>query len=118
LPLFTCNRHPRKRVAIAKTASLLGPERSARGMGREVALQFADRGANVALFDLDAAELAETTKLCIAKSVQAREYRVNVADEGEVTEAMTCVSAEFGRLDGLVNNAGIVRDGLDGGLRL
>ena len=50
--------------------------------------------------------------LCTAESVQARSYRVNVADEGEVSAAMTRVAADFGRLDGLVNNAGIVRDGL------
>jgi 3-oxoacyl-[acyl-carrier protein] reductase len=45
-------------------------------------------------------------------AVQARGYRVNVADEGEVSAAMTRVTAGFGRLDGLVNNAGIVRDAL------
>jgi 3-oxoacyl-[acyl-carrier protein] reductase len=37
---------------------------------------------------------------------------VNVADEGEVAAAMTRVAADFARLDGLVNNAGIVRDAL------
>jgi 3-oxoacyl-[acyl-carrier protein] reductase len=44
--------------------------------------------------------------------VQARHYRVNVADEGEVTDTMQRIAADFGRLDGLVNNAGIVRDAL------
>jgi 3-oxoacyl-[acyl-carrier protein] reductase len=37
---------------------------------------------------------------------------VNVADEAEVTDGMRQVASDFGRLDGLVNNAGIVRDGL------
>lgn len=83
-----------------------------RGIGRATALRLADRGANVALFDLNASDLEETAALCTAKSVQARGYRVNVADEGEVTAAMTRVAGDFGRLDGLVNNAGIVRDGL------
>jgi 3-oxoacyl-[acyl-carrier protein] reductase len=83
-----------------------------RGIGRATALQLASHGADVALFDLNAADLAETRKLCAAKSVQAREYAVNVADEGEVSAAMTRVAVDFGRLDGLVNNAGIVRDGL------
>jgi 3-oxoacyl-[acyl-carrier protein] reductase len=83
-----------------------------RGIGRAIALQMADRGADVALFDLNPADLSETTKLCAEKSVQAREYRVNVADEAEVSAAMKRVAADFGRLDGLVNNAGIVRDGL------
>jgi len=83
-----------------------------RGIGRATALALAHDGANVALFDLNAADLEETGRLCAAESVQAREYRVNVADETEVCAAMTRVAADFGRLDGLVNNAGIVRDGL------
>lgn len=85
---------------------------SGRGIGRAIALDLAERGANVALFDLNEADLSETAQRCAAKSVQAREYRVNVADETEVTAALTRVAADFGRLDGLVNNAGIVRDGL------
>jgi 3-oxoacyl-[acyl-carrier protein] reductase len=83
-----------------------------RGIGRAIALQLASHGAEVALFDLNTADLEETGRLCAAESVQARGYRVNVADEGEVSAAMTRVVADFGRLDGLVNNAGIVRDGL------
>src|SRR6202140_511501 len=83
-----------------------------RGIGRAIALQLARRGADIALFDLNADDLEETTALCAAQSVQARGYRVNVSDEGEVSAAMTRVAADFGRLDGLVNNAGIVRDGL------
>jgi 3-oxoacyl-[acyl-carrier protein] reductase len=83
-----------------------------RGIGRAVALDLARHGADVALFDLNTADLKETTELCAAESVQAREYRVNVADEAEVSAAMSSVAADFGRLDGLVNNAGIVRDGL------
>ena len=83
-----------------------------RGIGRAIALQLARRGADIALFDLNADDLEETSALCAAQSVKARGYRVNVADEGEVSAAMTRVAADFGRLDGLVNNAGIVRDGL------
>src|ERR1700736_312807 len=83
-----------------------------RGIGRAIALQIAGRGADVALFDVNADDLEETRALCEAESVQARSYKVNVADEGDVSEAMARVTADFGRLDGLVNNAGIVRDGL------
>ena len=83
-----------------------------RGIGRAIALRLACHGADVALFDLNATELEETRALCAAEAVQARCYRVNVADEGEVCAAMTRVGADFGRLDGLVNNAGIVRDAL------
>jgi 3-oxoacyl-[acyl-carrier protein] reductase len=83
-----------------------------RGIGRAIALELARRGADAALFDLNQADLEETASLCAAESVQARGYRVNVADETEVSAAMMRVASDFGRLDGLVNNAGIVRDGL------
>ena len=83
-----------------------------RGIGRAIALQLARHRADIALFDLNADDLEETSALCAAQSVKARGYRVNVADESEVSAAMTSVATDFGRLDGLVNNAGIVRDGL------
>jgi 3-oxoacyl-[acyl-carrier protein] reductase len=56
-----------------------------RGIGRAIALDLAEHGANLALFDLNEADLEETVQLCAAKSVKARGYRVNVADEAEVT---------------------------------
>jgi 3-oxoacyl-[acyl-carrier protein] reductase len=83
-----------------------------RGIGRAIALQFARHGANLALFDMNTDELESTLELCAAESVQARAYRVNVTEEAGVCAAMARVAAEFGRLDGLVNNAGIVRDAL------
>lgn len=83
-----------------------------RGIGRVTALKLAEEGANVALFDLNSTDLTETERLCKEHQVEARAYRVNVADEAEVGDAMTQVASDFRRLDGLVNNAGIVRDGL------
>jgi 3-oxoacyl-[acyl-carrier protein] reductase len=83
-----------------------------RGIGRATALQLAQHGADIALFDLNAEDLERTRSLCAAQSMQARAYRVNVGDENEVSAAMARVVADFGRLDGLVNNAGIVRDAL------
>jgi len=70
-----------------------------RGIGRAIALELAERGANLALFDLNEADLEETAQRCAAKAVK-------------VSAAMSRVVSELGRLDGLVNNAGIVRDGL------
>src|SRR5208337_3833655 len=81
-----------------------------RGIGRSIAVQLARRGADLALFDLNAAELEATSTRCALESVQVRGYSVNVSDEAEVSTAMTRVAADFGRVDGLVNNAGIVRD--------
>jgi 3-oxoacyl-[acyl-carrier protein] reductase len=83
-----------------------------RGIGRAIAQKLADRGANLALFDLNQSDLEDAVRQCEAKGVTARAYRVNVAEEQEVVDTMTRVKADFGRLDGLVNNAGIVRDGL------
>jgi 3-oxoacyl-[acyl-carrier protein] reductase len=93
----------------SKTVVVTG---AGRGIGRAVAVRMAQRGADVALFDLNAADLEESVERCAGESVQARGYRVNVAEEADVCEAMRRVAEEFGRLDGLVNNAGIVRDGL------
>jgi 3-oxoacyl-[acyl-carrier protein] reductase len=83
-----------------------------RGIGRSIALLLARHGANLALLDLNAADLETTRALCAAESVQARVYAVNVAEEAEVCAAMARIAGDFGRLDGLVNNAGIVRDAL------
>jgi 3-oxoacyl-[acyl-carrier protein] reductase len=83
-----------------------------RGIGRAISLQLARRGADLALFDLNLPDLEETRSRCEAETVQARGYRVNVAEEADVGAAMGRVAADFGRLDGLVNNAGIVKDGL------
>jgi 3-oxoacyl-[acyl-carrier protein] reductase len=83
-----------------------------RGIGRAIALHFALRGAHLALIDLNEADLQATQALCAAQSVTARTYRANVSQEPEVGEVMTRIAGDFGRLDGLINNAGIVRDGL------
>jgi 3-oxoacyl-[acyl-carrier protein] reductase len=92
-----------------KTVVITG---AGRGIGKAIALQLAARGANIAVFDLNADDIDETTTLCATGSMQARGYRVNVADEDDVCVAMIQVAKDFGRLDGLVNNAGIVRDEL------
>ncbi|MFM8844773.1 MAG: SDR family oxidoreductase [Gammaproteobacteria bacterium] len=83
-----------------------------RGIGRDMARAFAARGANVALFDLNQTDLDETVRLCEAKGVTARGYVVNVTQEAAVVAGMDAVAADFGGVDVLVNNAGIVKDGL------
>ncbi|MCP5327761.1 MAG: SDR family oxidoreductase [Steroidobacteraceae bacterium] len=83
-----------------------------RGIGRELAKHFAGKGANVALLDLNQADLDETAKQCSALGVTARGYLCNVTREAEVSTVMDAVVGDFGRLDVLVNNAGIVKDGL------
>jgi len=83
-----------------------------RGLGRAMALTFAARGARLALIDLNAADLAECAGLCAAKGAEARTYTANVASEDAVIATMDAIVADFGALDVMINNAGIVKDGL------
>lgn len=83
-----------------------------RGIGRAIAVHFAASGAQLALLDVHGADLEESRVQCAAHCAATRVYAANVANEGEVASAVGRVAADFGRLDGLVNNAGIVRDAL------
>jgi 3-oxoacyl-[acyl-carrier protein] reductase len=83
-----------------------------RGIGRELANTFAAHGAGLALYDMNDADLADTAAQCAARGAVARCYRVNVTREAEVEQAMAATVADFGGIDVLINNAGIVKDGL------
>ncbi len=83
-----------------------------RGIGRALAQRFAAEKAGVALLDLNAADLEETERLCKAAGVAARSYACDVSNEEQVGAVMDRVVQDMGRLDGIVNNAGIVKDGL------
>jgi 3-oxoacyl-[acyl-carrier protein] reductase len=83
-----------------------------RGIGRALATYFAAKGANLALLDMNDSDLEETAAVCTRVGATARCYVANAADEAEVINSMDAVVRDFGRLDGLVNNAGIVRDAM------
>jgi 3-oxoacyl-[acyl-carrier protein] reductase len=83
-----------------------------RGLGRAMAVQFAERGAKLALVDLDQEALDVTASMCEELGAQARTYQGNVANEQSVVELFERIAADFGALHGLINNAGITRDGL------
>lgn len=83
-----------------------------RGLGRAMAIQFAERGAKLALVDLDQESLDVTASMCEELGTQARTYQANVANEQSVVELFERIAADFGALHGLINNAGITRDGL------
>lgn len=85
---------------------------SGRGIGRAMALAFAQKRANVALIDLNAEDLAQTKALCEAERVRAVTYLCNVTREQEVETTLDQVVSDFGRLDVMINNAGITKDAL------
>ena len=85
---------------------------AARGLGRAMAEHFARQGANLALLDLEAEALENTCALCQKHGINAIALPANVADESNVVSAMAQASSSLGALHGLINNAGILRDGL------
>ena len=85
---------------------------SGQGLGRAMAEHLAGKGARLALVDLNPERLAEAVAACKAAGGDARAYLCNVADEAQVSEMVSQVATDFGGLHGLVNNAGILRDGL------
>ena len=93
----------------AKTVAITG---GGRGLGRAMALEFAARGAALALIDLNAADLAETERLCRERGVKAHSYICNVVNEDAVIATLDAIVRDFGSLDVLINNAGIIKDGL------
>jgi len=86
---------------------------SAQGIGRAVALKLAERGASVVVNDLDnvsgASEVAETIK---AEQGQSIAILADISSPEGVAWLVEETLSAFGRVDVLVNNAGITRDGL------
>jgi 3-oxoacyl-[acyl-carrier protein] reductase len=84
-----------------------------RGIGKAIALRFAQEGANVAFTDLAVNEaVEETVKEIEAMGVKAKAYASNAANFDETHEVVKQIVEDFGRIDVLVNNAGITKDGL------
>ncbi len=86
---------------------------AARGIGKALALKFAQEGANIAFTDLVIDENGKATEAEIeALGVKAKGYASNAADYAQTEEVVKQILADFGRIDILVNNAGITKDGL------
>lgn len=85
---------------------------AARGIGQAIALQLASDGADLALCDVKAEWLDDTAAKVRALGRRAETYAMDVAAGAAVGEAVAKIAADFGRIDVLVNNAGITRDTL------
>lgn len=93
-----------------KTAIVTG---GSRGIGRAIALELAEMGANVAVVYCGNADAAQEVCTTAEKSgVQCRSYRCDVSSFDECAQLVKSVVEDFGGVDILVNNAGINRDKL------
>ncbi|MBD5231028.1 MAG: 3-oxoacyl-[acyl-carrier-protein] reductase [Bacteroidales bacterium] len=93
-----------------KTALITG---AARGIGKALAIKFAQEGANIAFTDLVIDENGKATEAEIeALGVKCKGYASNAANFEETEKVVAQVKEDFGSIDILVNNAGITKDGL------
>ena len=95
-------------VLAGKVALVTG---AARGIGRAIAEKFAAEGADLALCDLNRDWLAETAKAVADKGRKAACFAVDVSKASEVQATVEAALASLGKIDVLVNNAGITKDG-------
>ena len=87
-----------------KTAIITG---GGSGIGKAVAELFAARGAEIFVLDLNKSAADETVKLIAGNAGKATAFATNVSDQAEVNEVVSSISKDAGRIDILVNSAGI-----------
>ncbi|PXW29944.1 UNVERIFIED_CONTAM: short-subunit dehydrogenase [Williamsia faeni] len=81
------------------------------GMGRDLALQLAAKGALIAISDVNPAGLDETERLLKDQGAQVHSQLLNVAEREAVLEYADTVAAHFGKVNLVINNAGIAHHG-------
>jgi len=94
-----------------RTAVITG---ASQGIGREIALELAKNGANIAVVFIAGSEeaAAEAVKAAEGFGVKAKAYECNVVDFDQSKAVCGNIAKDFGGIDILVNNAGITKDGL------
>jgi len=86
---------------------------ASKGIGRAIALRYAEQGANVAFTYLSSVEQGQALEAELAsKGVKAKGYRSDASDFAQADKLINDVVTDFGSLDILVNNAGITMDNL------
>jgi len=84
----------------------------AQGIGRAIAEELAAAGAVIALADVNEAKLAETVAEMKAQGIDASAFTVNVSNQESIEAGAKAILEKFGKVEILVNNAGITRDNL------
>ncbi|MEQ1549811.1 SDR family NAD(P)-dependent oxidoreductase [Sphingorhabdus sp.] len=84
----------------------------AKGIGLGIARELARQGCRIALWDMDQDALCAATEEVAALGVEVQAFQVNVSAQDQVEAAVAQLQASFGRIDVLVNNAGIGGDRL------
>jgi len=84
------------------------------GIGRAVALKFAQEKGKIIIvhYDPDDSASQETLDLLAQQGAEATSHRIDVSNYGDVAALFKDIIGRFGRVDVLVNNAGIARDAL------
>jgi len=85
---------------------------AAQGLGRAMADVLAEQGARIALIDMQEDALKVAQQELNAKGIDVEYFVVNVTVEQEVEQAFAAIRQRFGQVNGLINSAGIMRDGL------
>ena len=85
---------------------------AAQGIGKAVALLLARHGADIVVSDINLEKAEETAKEIESIGPKAMAIKVNVASLNDVEQMVEAVLKKFGRIDILINNAGITRDKL------
>lgn len=83
-----------------------------RGIGKAIALRFAEMGANIAILYAGNDELPTRAESLTEKGIKAHAYRCNVGKHEETEATVQKIIEEFGGIDVLINNAGITKDHL------
>ena len=84
----------------------------ARGLGFAMAKRLGEKGAKVALMDMNAEALDSAVTKLASEGIEAQAFVTNVAEEASVSQAFSDIAQSMGAISGLVNNAGITKDAL------